>query len=840
MVAGITFQQWLKQRRKALGLTQEALAGRIGTSVEVIRKLEAGTRRPSTQVAELLADVFEIPPAQRHEFNRFARGLPQAAQAAQASQLPTTPVATQPPQTETALPPDNLPAQLTRFIGREAELAELQSRLLQDEVRLLTLTGPPGTGKTRLATEAAERVKPQFEGVYFVPLEPLDDAGLVFPTIARTLGLKDTGSQSPMQVVEHYLHARRVLLLLDNFEQVMGAARSVLYLVTSCPGVKVLVTSREPLNVRGEQQFPVDTLAVPDADPLPPLDRLLDYPAVALFVDRASSVRADFSLTLDNAEAIAQVCRRLDGLALAIELAAARTRVFTPQQIAARLDHRLNLLTGGSRDMPPRQQTLRAAIEWSYNLLAAGEQTLLRRMSVFAGGFSLSAVEATCNPNADLPLDVLDGIGSLLDKSLVRQGPWVGEQARFTMLETIREYAEERLAASGEAPDIRRSHAEYYLALAESAGVQFIGSEQAMWLDLLEADHDNVRSALRWAIDCGEADFAAQLCGALWQFWSRRGYYREGRDWVLKALSMPGAGPARQRAKALAVAGFLAYVQGDFAAMPACFDESLSISRQLGYTEGEAYALEGLGIVAHHRDDYPLATSRFNESMALFERLGDTWGTANSLFRLGNVALNEGRYADARQLHEQSLRLRRSVGDSGRIASSLLHLGEVARCCGDYEEAGRSYEAALELYRQLGGKDGIASSLHNLGHVRSRSGDYASAVDCFTRGLLLFVELGDKLSIIECVAGLAGVYAATGKPKIAARLLGASEAALESLNTGLDPADQIEFERNVDLARSQVGPDLFASLWAEGRALEIDGATSLALSNSPAQAVSAS
>jgi predicted ATPase/transcriptional regulator with XRE-family HTH domain len=842
MAGAITFGQWLREQRKKRDLTQEMLAERIGCSIGAIQKIEVGARRPSRQVAELLAEVFGIPPTDLHEFVRFARSredLAEPAQAPAATTPQSAPLEAAPAHqnghaeqaSDAALPADNLPAQLTQLVGRDSEVADISGRLLREEVRLLTLTGAPGTGKTRLAIEVASNVKAHFEAVCFVTLSAVSDPALVLPTVSRALGLKDGGEGTALPQLAQYIGERRVLLLLDNFEQVLGAASHVTQLLVACPRLKVLVTSREALNVRGEQQFQVPPLALPEQDRLPSLEQLSRYPAIALFEERARAVRPDFELDEENAEAVALICRRLDGLPLAIELAAARIRLFPPQQIATRLDSRLKLLTGGARDLPARQQTLRGAIEWSYNLLDGGEQTLLARAGVFVGGCSLSAVEAVCNAEGDLPVDVLDGLASLLDKSLVRQYEGPHGDTRFTMLETIREYAREQLDALGDCEMTERMHAEYYLALAEAAEPQLIGAEQTLWLDNLETDHDNLRAVLRWATERGEAEFAARLGATLWQFWFRRGYYGEGREWMQKVLSMPQAGNTVNRVRALNVAGFLAYGQGDFITMSRYYEESVALARELDDRPSIAHALEGLGIVAHHKADYEQAARHFNESREIFEQVGHSWGVSNALFRLGNVALNEGRYDEARDLHERSLAMRRSLGDTGRMASSLLHLGEVARCRQDYDEAYTRYSESLELYRSIGVKDGIASSYHNLGHVYYHRGDYKQAAEVFRKGLLLFRELGDKLSIVECVTGLAAVAVGTGQAERAARLFGASEAALDAMGTTLDPADQMEYEHNVALTRSNLPVQAFSENWSAGRTMTLDQAIDYALTS---------
>jgi predicted ATPase/DNA-binding XRE family transcriptional regulator len=503
-----SFGYWVRRRRKALDLTQDALARQVGCAETTIRKIEADARRPSRQTAERLAECLAIPIAERADFLRAARAKLAADRLVDPTLDANGRTADFPPPRTLDRWRHNLPAQPTTLIGRTKEIAAVRDLLLRTDVRLVTLTGPGGTGKTRLALQAAAELLDNFaDGVYVVMLEPISDPALVAPTIAQTLGVKERAGQAPLERLKAHLRDRRLLLLLDNFEQILAAAPIVAELLAAAPELKVLITSRALLHLYGEHEFAVPPLAVPDLNELPPLDALAQFAAVDLFVQRARAVKLDFALTHANAPAIAEICARLDGLPLAIELAAARTKLFTPEALLARLRNRLALLTGGARDLPARQQTLRGTLDWSYNLLDASEQRLFRRLGVFVGGCTLEAAAAVMSSELravsdDLynsELDILDGLASLLDKSLLRQNEGPDDEPRFVMLETIREYALERLAESGEEETVRNQHAAYYFALAHEAERHLRGAEQVRWLGRLALEHDNLRAALAWS-----------------------------------------------------------------------------------------------------------------------------------------------------------------------------------------------------------------------------------------------------------------------------------------------------------------------------------------------------
>jgi predicted ATPase/class 3 adenylate cyclase len=573
---------------------------------------------------------------------------------------------------------DSLPAQPAPLIGREHEVATLGQLLRREDVHLVTLTGPGGTGKTRLALQTASELRDVFvDGICLVSLAPINDPMLVMPTIAQAFGIQDGMGQPISARLEEVLLRKRVLLLLDNFEQVIGAASQVADLLTSCPQLKLLVTSREVLHVRAEHEFAVPPLALPDLAHLPGLAALANVPSVALFLQRAQAVRPEFQLTSTNARAVAEICVRLDGLPLAVELAAARMKLLSPQVLLARLSRRLAILTSGARDVPTRQQTLRNTIEWSYQLLSFEEQRLFRWLSVFVSGCTLQAAEAVCDVPEDGSGQVLDGVASLIDKSLlqrVEQTEEENEEPRFQMLETIREYGLEVLTANGEGELAKQAHANYFLSLAEEAEPALKGPLLVAWLERLEQEHANLRAAMQWAVESGRTEMALRFGIALERFWVVRGHRNEGLVYLERALEGSAGVAADVRAKALLAAARLAFNQSN-------------------YDQGEVLA---------------------QESLALFRGLGDKRGIALTLNRLGVAAWRRGDFRSARLLLEEDLTLFRELGDRDRVAWSLFMHGLLDNKQGEYARASSRFEESLALFRELGNKRGIAASLTQL------------------------------------------------------------------------------------------------------------------------------
>jgi len=647
----------------------------------------------------------------------------------------------------------HLPHTLTDLIGREEESIEVAARLRRS--RLVTLTGPGGIGKTRLALAIAANVLNEYPGgVWLVALESITDDRLVASQVARTLGVREEAGRTLLESMAANLREKRLLLVLDNCEHVLEAsAQIVAFLLRECAGVRVLATSRESLGIMGETAWRVPSLPVPDLKSLPEgttLARVLPgYEGVRLFLERAQESRPEFELTKENAPAVAEVCARLEGIPLALELASARLRAMTVEQMLARLGDHLSLLTGGDRAAPSRQHTLRATLDWSHALLSVQEQLLLARMSVFAGGWTLEAAETVCSGEGIPMRQVLDLLTGLADKSLAvfeeRE-----EGGRYRLQEMVRQYAAERLGTGSAAETVRARHRDYFLALAEEAGGQLRSSEQAVWLGRLEAEHDNLRAALA---RCGtgsqddETETAElRLAGSLWRFWELRGYYSEGRTSLVEALDRNTARkPTADRGKALNAAGVLAFYQGDYTAAQALHEESLTVSREIGDKPYIALSLKDLGKLAGMKGDYKTARALYYESLAISREVGDRQGCAELLNDLGSLAVERLDYAAARALHEESLEIARGLADTQASAWSLLHLGGVANVQGDQTSARIYYEESLTIFREQGNKQGVAWAVSGLGKAAFKQEDYLTAKPLYEECLSIFQELGNKL-----------------------------------------------------------------------------------------------
>jgi predicted ATPase/DNA-binding SARP family transcriptional activator/DNA-binding CsgD family transcriptional regulator len=722
----------------------------------------------------------------------------------------------------------NLPHALTSFIGREQEIAEIGRLLMQ--TRLMTLTGSGGSGKTRLALEATATLSEKFvDGIWLVELAALTDASFVPEAVATALDVRETSDRPLLEQLVEALRSKRMLLLFDNCEHLVDAcARLADVLLRACPHLTILATSRQALGLIGEITWRVPALAAPDPDRLPPFEHLLRYDAVRLFLDRASTSRPDFALTPQNGMAVVQICRRLDGIPLAIELAAVRVKVLTVEQLAARLDDALALLVAGSRTAQQRQRTLRATCDWSYALLSEREQALFRRLSVFAGGWRLEAAEQICAaPYPSLlsstetseargeSTQVFDLLAQLVDKSLVVMVEREG-QARYTLLDILRQYGAEQLTIAGEVHAVRRQHLEWHLALAEIAEPDLSGPNQAVWLQRFEMEHDNLRAALSWANESGERDYGLRLAGALWSFWSMRGHISEGRRWLEAALAADRTQPEDRNESRMAV---------------------------------RAKAFRGASVLAHQQADFERAAVLAEESLVCYRTLGDVLGGARALNNLGIIALKQGDYSRAATLCQESLALAREARNEPLIAIVLNNLGVLAADQRDYSRAVLLYEESLAQYRKLGDGFGSAMTLLNLGEMALSQGDYLKATPLYHDGLVLARENGSKELIPYGLEGLAGAaaaqstasgYADAGQTSTesllrSARLWGAAQGFRIAINNPLPPVDAANHERRVAAARAQCDPTAFTRAWDEGYAMPIENAVveALALSAPP-------
>jgi predicted ATPase len=729
---------------------------------------------------------------------------------------------------------NTLPSQATAFIGREREVAAVKELLLREDVRVVTLTGPGGIGKTRLALQVASELRERFDGgICFIPLAAVSDASLIPSIIAQGCGIRETGRPVSVQSLKEYLQDSRsnLLLVFDNFEHLLTAAPLVSELITAAQKLRALVTSRAPLHIYGEFEFPVPTLALPDLQHGTSPSILLQNSTIALFMARAVAIKPNFELTDENARAVATICTRLDGLPLAIELAAARIKLLSPSAMQSRLESSLQLLTGGAKDLPMRQQTLRATMDWSYDLLSPAEQTLFRRLSVFVGGCTLEGVEAVCNTKQDLQIDVLDGMGSLVNNSLVRQVEQSAGEPRFALLDTVREYGLERLAASGEESGIRKAHAAYCLVLAEECAAQAADPTSTEWLSLLEVEHNNCRSALDWLTRSGNAEWGLRLGAALFQFWETREHLTEGRGRLEKLLKLPRtAGTSSSRARALFAAGVLASEQRDHRAAHALMEESLQISRELNDTRGVGIALNALA--ANSRDEGEIATARslFEESLAIWRGLDDRAMVARGLSNLASAMKSQRDFSVARALHEESRVIFEELGDSTCIAWSLNYQGDVAQEQGEISVARELYEQSLKIFRKLGDKWGVAGCLADLGNLARDEGDEKKSRSHYAESMKLFRELGQKRGMARLLDCLACSAALQSQPERALRLAGSAAAMRRVLGAPLPVAEQMRLEKTLDLARQSISPAKAAAAWMDGWTMSTDKATQEALS----------
>ena len=738
-----------------------------------------------------------------------------------------------PPLNTPGVRPHNLPNHPTPFLGRERELEEIEALLMQPDVRLVTLTGPGGVGKTRLALRVAgESLEAFSDGVFLVDLARQTDPLLAPSATATALGLREQPGQTLTETLAAYLRDKRMLLLFDNFEHLLPAATVVADLLAAAPGLTVLATSRARLGLQAEHEYRVETLPVPDLEALPPLDELARYDAVTLFVSRARALRPSFALTAQNAAAIGEIVCRLDGLPLAIELAAARMKLLSPEGLRDRLGRRLTTLTGGARDLPARQRTLRDTIVWSHDLLAPAEQVLFRRLSVFVGGWTLAGAEAVAAVPADVPVDALRDLSGLVDQSLVDERPQSGvapDEPRFTMLETIREFAVEQLAASDEMVAVEHAFEEFFIARAEQAEEGLKGPDQPLWLGRLEDEHDNLRAGLGRILERGDGVAALNLAPRLWRFWRYAGHPGEGRSWLERSLAAATDAEVAARSDAEFGLGKLSIDLGDFAGADAHFRTCISLRRELENPLAVAEALSSLAVVAVNRRTYDEARTLGEEALRISRKHGDRRSEATSLHDLGLVAREEGDHARALELFESSLTIWRTLADLSWIAAVTLGLGVTYPESGNLHAAEEQLNEAQDHYRKLGDRYGLAVATVHRGHIARESGDVERAIAFYAEALRAFDSVGASEAVVECVEWLAVSAADVGNPTLAFRLFGATAAARDALR--LPPPGESGARlvaQGLDLA-SKLAVNAKDVALAAGRALTIEQARDEAL-----------
>jgi predicted ATPase len=719
----------------------------------------------------------------------------------------------------------NLPVPPTPFIGRTVQVTAIKELLLKPEVRLVTLTGPGGTGKTRLSLEAAQALLDHFpQGVFFVPLADDTNADQFISRVAQQLEVRE-GGRPLLENVKDYLQDKQLLLVLDNFEQLVVAAPVVADLLAAATQLKILTSSRIALNLHGEYEFPVPPLDLPSATSGLKADQLTGNDSVKLFVSRAQAAQPSFALTDANAGTVIEICRHLDGLPLALELAAARVKLLPLPALLSRLDDRLKLLTGGARDLPTRHQTLRNTLEWSYGLLNEAEKTLYARLGVFVGGFTLEAAEAVCNSEGQL--DILEGLTSLVNNSLLRQAETPEGEPRFGMLETIRAYAVDRLTQSGELEALRQEHAQYFGGvILNDAGAELYSAKAPYWLNWLEREHDNVRATLTWSLTVApNLQMAAGLVASLNWFWYRRGYFTEGQQWSERVLYAPGnEGPTPARAFALQSAGLMAVWQGEQATGLTRVRESLAIFQRLEDEQWVAPMMVANAVALINMGRDSVAQPYLEQARVILEEQHAPFHHTVSLIHLGNTELGLRHPEQARAWLEQAQTAARAIGEGWLLAFALNNLGEVARTQGQYEQARTYYEESEALLRISGDKGDVARLIHSLGYVAQHEGDFPKAEAQFNESLTMFRQLGNRRGIAESLAGLAGLRATQGQAEQGAVMLSAAESYLTASGGAWWPADRGEIERTHALIRTALSEADFNTAWAKGQTFTLDQA----------------
>jgi predicted ATPase/transcriptional regulator with XRE-family HTH domain len=812
-LADASFGEWLKRRRKAGGWTQEQLAQQIHCSTITLRKIEAEERRPSAQIVERLAELFKIPSSEQAAFLRFARGDWKSAPSKESGDVPW--------RSPTATPRSNLPASLTSLVGREQEITRVHEYLSNPSVRLATLIGPPGIGKTRLSIEAARTALPHFQdGVFFVALAPLDDPALIGVTIAQALGYVGARNISTNEQLIEGIGDKQMLIVLDNCEHLIeDVAALVSRLLADCSGLKILATSRESLRIPGEWLYPVPAFDVPVESSVVDMETASNFPALRLFAERARAVRPDFALNAENIKTVSAICARLDGLPLAIELIAARIRLMSPQALLERLDDQFILSADGMRAVSARQKTLQNAIGWSYSLLSEEEQKLFMHLSVFSGGFTLEAAEAIFSRTVT-KRSISNLIASLLDKSLLQRVPNDGGGPRFTMLVTIQQFALDRLRLMDDEAEVRQWHMAYFLELAERADKELHGPNQVEWLDRLEAEHDNYRAALDWCVSNNMTEFALLLLNTLSWAWLVQAHHAEAHSWFDKIGILPNVTNYQVHyARALNQIGIQGWFLGDYQAARSVleesqelwlklgvegerglaealnylgmvvlwgnqdndaaqshFEHSFKLYQKLGDQRGKAFTLLNLGKVAAVRNENASAVPLFEQSLDGFRQLGDVWGIGRSSMRLGELFLKEGNYEKALFFIKQYLTICEELHFRQGITFASMLLGDLYRYQGDYDRAEQLYEKSLTISREHSLNDGQANAFFSLGSVALHRTNYLMAARYFKDAYNIGQTIQERGSTIDTISVFAAISAGMNQFERAARLYGAAQA----------------------------------------------------------------
>jgi predicted ATPase/DNA-binding XRE family transcriptional regulator len=865
-LAEVSFGEWLKRRRKAAGLTQEQLAQLISCSTSALKKIEAEDRRPSAQIVERLAEVFNIPSNEQTNFLRFARGNWSLAPADILEEAPWH-VSINPSRS-------SLPATTSALVGREKELEEVRAYLQRRDIRLVNLMGPPGIGKTRLSIELARESLTDFpDGVFFVALAPLEHPALIATTMVQTLDYTEAENRSAQQQLMDGIVEKQMLIVLDNCEHlIQEVAELVSELLSACPHLKILTTSREALRIAGEWLYSVPTLEVLKESASVDMETASTLPSLILFAERARAVRSDFVLNRDNIQAVASICAHLDGLPLAIELIAARIRLMSPQTLLAKLSDQFILYADGMRGLPARQKSLHNAINWSYSLLPAEEQDLFVRLSVFSGGFTLEADESIFSRTVTNK-SVSDLIALLLDKSLLQRTLNERGEPRFSMLVTIQQFALNHLRERSEETEVRNWHQAYFLDLAEQADKEIHGPIQVEWMDRLEVEHDNLRAALDWGISTQQTELSLRLFNALCWPWLVRTHFSEIRSWFEKVRSLPNisAYPALY-ARLLNFIGRMNWLLGHDREAQFFLNESQAIWLKLGPTgeRGLAEALTFLGMVAlsgkeglnaaqsfferslelyeRHADQWGIAFDLFHlgrlaigqnkdtsafalleKSMTLFEQLGDVWGKARVSQYLGELFLRQGKFERAHFYFDQHLRFDEKVDFKNGMTTALRNMGDLYRYQDEHEQATRLAKESLRLSQEHGLRMDAAAAWYSLGLIALHQEDYPSALQDFMNYFHALQSMNNKIDTCRLLIALAAVAGGTDQAERCAQLYGAAQVLFDTTNYRLRPIDQTEFDRLIQRAREHLGNDKFEHLANEGRAMKMEQAIAYAL-----------